>query len=242
MIKKRTCSSPTGEEVGLFPVGSRPCSPMVEAEDLKSLQCGFDPHRGYFTEKEILVSQREDLEKLYKQYAADPRFNKLRLEDIHLIPGKGPLNPKIMLVGKLPGLLENANRLPFMGRAGTNLTHILSDVGLDPYNIFMTNVIKYWPRPVEPYSNAKRYVTSDEFEASREYLREEIRIVNPKVVGLCGKDAVQAIFPERTLWDNGKLIDKIFVPLYHPAVLTFKREKKDDIMRGYTALREYANG
>jgi hypothetical protein len=24
-----------------------PCSPMAEAEDLKSFQCGFDPHRGH---------------------------------------------------------------------------------------------------------------------------------------------------------------------------------------------------
>lgn len=187
----------------------------------------------------LSVTQREDLASLYSRYASDPKFEDLRQEGINLVPGRGPLNPNIMLVGESPGAIENANRQPFVGRAGNNLTNILTDVGIDPYTVYMTNVVKYWPRPSVP--GAKRYLTKEEVEASREYLQEEIEIVDPLVVGLCGRFAIQAIYPEKTevFADHGDLLDGRFVCLYHPAVLSYDKTKKDLLLRGYGKLATY---
>lgn len=186
-----------------------------------------------------MVSQREELDNLYKQYAADPRFNDLRKTGINLVTGKGPLNPKIMLIGEAPGHLENANRMPFVGKSGSNLTHLLTDNGLDPYDIFMTNVVKYWPKPPKP--GIKRFFNHREIVASREYIQKEIEIVRPKIVGLCGKFAIQAIFPEKTqiFADHATLLEGKFVPLYHPIVLSYDKEKKALLQKGYAKLKDY---
>ena len=135
--------------------------------------------------------------------------------------------------------MENANRLPFVGRAGNNLTNLLTDVGLDPYDIFMTNVVKYWPKP--PVPGLKRYYSRDEIEASRLYLQEEIEIVDPLIVGLCGRFAIQAIYPEKTevFQDHGDLLDDRYVCLYHPAVLSYDKDKRSLLLDGYGKLKTY---
>jgi len=155
------------------------------------------------------------------------------------VPGRGPLNCDIMLVGESPGTIENANRQPFVGRAGNNLTNILTDVGIDPYDVYMTNVVKYWPRPEVP--GAKRLLTEQEIKASREYLQEEIDIVDPLIVGLCGRFAIQAIYPDKTevFADHGDLLDGRFVCLYHPAVLSYDKTKRDLLLQGYGKLKTY---
>lgn len=185
------------------------------------------------------VTQRGELESIYSRYASDPRFEGLRQEGINLVPGRGPLNPNIMLIGESPGAVENANRMPFVGRAGNNLTNILTDVGIDPYTVYMTNVVKYWPRPEVP--GAKRYLSKDEIEASRAYLQEEIDVVDPLIVGLCGRFAVQAIYPDKTevFADHGDLLDGRYVCLYHPAVLSYDKTKRQLLLEGYGKLKNY---
>lgn len=186
------------------------------------------------------MSQLEDLEKLYKEYAADSRFDSLKQEGVHLVPGKGPLNPKIMLIGESPGFMENSNRLPFIGRAGQNLSALLTDIDIDPFHVFMTNVVKYWPKPKIP--GEKRYITTEETKASRDYIKEEIEIVDPDIVGLMGRFAIQAIYPEKTqvFESHGQLLDDMYVPLYHPAVLSYTKEKRGLIESGFMALKRYA--
>jgi uracil-DNA glycosylase len=91
------------------------------------------------------LSKKDELQALYEDYMIDERFEHFR--DLHknFVPGMGPLSPKLMLVGEAPGRMENAKRLPFVGQAGINLANLLEDVGIDQYNVFMTNVLKYWP-------------------------------------------------------------------------------------------------
>jgi len=192
------------------------------------------------------VNQREELENLYKQYASDPVFADLRQPGIELVPGRGPLNPDIMLIGEAPGEMENANRLAFVGKAGNNLTMLLQRAGIDPYNVFLTNVVKYWPKSPVKYRkriNKEENFTYEEADASDGYLQEEIRIVAPKIVGLLGRFPLQAIYPEKTevFRDHGLLLDDKYVVLYHPAVLNYDPSptRKALLQGGYNKLKEY---
>lgn len=192
------------------------------------------------------MNQREALENLYSRYAADPVFKNLRKPGINLVPGKGPLNPDIMLIGESPGLEENANRTPFMGRAGSNLTRLLIHANIDPYKVFMTNVVKYWPRSeVEGRKRISREdnFTWEEADRSDDYLQEEIEIVAPKIIGLCGRFPIQAIFPDKDqiFRDHGLLLEGKYVPLYHPAVISYNDKKKDLLQEGYDKLKGYAD-
>ena len=46
----------------------------------------------------------------------------------HAVPGEGPLNAKVMLVGQNPGADEDETGRPFVGRAGKFLTKVLAEM------------------------------------------------------------------------------------------------------------------
>lgn len=181
-------------------------------------------------------NQESELNALYNEQARDSRFMSLIAADINFVPGAGPMNPDIMLVGEAPGAQENARRTPFIGRAGINLTHLLNDLNIDPFGVFLTNACKLWPQGKD--------LSQTELEACSEYLKREIEIVNPKIVGLCGRSAIRSIYPElsEVFKNNGDLLDGKFVPLYHPAVVTYSQDKKKLVRAGYAALRTHLKG
>lgn len=184
------------------------------------------------------MSQDDRLDELYDRYQRDPKFQYLKKQSTFFVGGEGPFNPGIMLIGEAPGRLENAKRQPFQGRAGINLLNILEDVGIDAYETFRTNVIKYWPQN-DPGDTR----TPEEFELKehRSYLLEEIEIVNPRIVGLCGYSAIRTIFPKipNVYHSHKQLLDNKFVPLYHPAFSTRNATKKPLVISGYAALKEH---
>lgn len=183
----------------------------------------------------------DTLENVYAEYEIDPAFNNLRsVPGTNLVKGHGPTNsPDLMIVGEIPGRLENERRLPFMGPVGTNLTNLLSDIGVKPSEVYMTNTVKYWPHL--PGSTKTRPVTDRELAASSAYLFREIDIIDPGIVGLCGKTAIRAIFPEMEdpLKRNGQLLDDRFVILYHPAIITHDPSQKALVKMGFVWLKNH---
>lgn len=184
------------------------------------------------------MTQIEDLQALNLEYLKDSRFEHMKLPGIRYVPGTGPLNPKLMLIGEAPGKLENARGVPFVGRAGENLMNILSDVGIDSHEVYITNAVKFLPLESD---RRMRTPSMSEMEASREYLAREIDIVNPKVVGLCGRIPLMTILPGAGPFRaiHGQLLHGKFVPLYHPAVITYKVDLKADVKQGYRKLNNY---
>lgn len=185
------------------------------------------------------MTQIEDLQALNLEYSKDSRFEHMQLPGIRLVPGTGPLNPGLMLIGEAPGKLENSRGIPFVGRAGENLMNILGDVGIDPHEVYLTNAIKFLP--IEGEDRKMRTPSLSEVAASREYLSREIDIVNPKVVGLCGRIPLMTILPGAGPFKSihGQLLHKKFVPLYHPAVMTYRADLKTDVKQGYRKLNNY---
>ena len=176
-----------------------------------------------------------ELKELYDRYKVDPNFDHLREDDINFVPGTGILSPTAMIVGEAPGVDENARCIPFVGKAGTELQKLLKRVDIDIGYLYFTNTVKYWPRNEERKS---RPPTEEEIEASRKYLKREIEIVDPSFIALCGKTATRAIFPNIVVLQEvlGKLIDKKYLPLYHPAFVIYKREKYKEVLSGYEIL------
>lgn len=186
------------------------------------------------------MSRDDRLDELYELYQNDPQFEYLRKDHptTFFVPGDGPMSPDIMLIGEAPGRLENANRMPFVGRAGVNLANILQDLEIDIYYTFRTNVVKYWPRDG---MGKTRSLDNDEIADARKYLLKEIEIVNPKIIGLCGHSAIKAIYPKipHVHHSHAQLLDNKFVPLYHPATATYNVAKKPLVLSGYAKLKEY---
>ncbi len=100
----------------------------------------------------------------------------------HGVPGEGPLNAKVMLVGQNPGADEDELGRPFVGRAGKFLTKTLAEYGIKREDLFITNIVKH----VSP-QNRKPY--PDEVAACLPYLTTQISTIKPKIIVLLGASA-----------------------------------------------------
>lgn len=104
---------------------------------------------------------------------------------LNAVPGEGPTDPKVMLVGQNPGAEEDKTGRPFVGRAGKYLNKVLAKNGIKRDEIFITNIVKH----ITP---ANRKPFPDEIEACEPYLATQIETIRPKVIVLMGAVAMQA--------------------------------------------------
>ncbi len=126
------------------------------------------------------------------------------------MPGEGPENANVMLVGQNPGSEEDKVGRPFVGRAGKFLNKMLAANGINREEVFVTNVVKH----VTPQN---RVPLPDEVAACAPYLVEQIDLIKPKIVVLMGRVASQT--PRR----GGVL----FVETVHPsAAMRFTKMRK----------------
>jgi DNA polymerase len=128
----------------------------------------------------------------------------------HAVPGEGPVNAKVMLVGQNPGAAEDETGRPFVGRAGKYLTKVLADNGIKREDVFITNIVKH----ISP-ENRKPY--ADEVAACLPYLNTQISVIKPKIIVLLGASAK----------DTPRLEGIEYMEVIHPsAAMRFNKMKK----------------
>ena len=145
-----------------------------------------------------------------------------------VVPGEGPINAKIMVLGQAPGFEESKTGRPFVGRAGKFLNKLLRIAKIKREKIFITSPIKCFPPK-------NRKPTKKEIEVCLPYLKKQIEIINPQKFILLGEVAFSVFFPDKKLKDfRGKWVTlreaqgkKKFFITYHPAAgLRFPKIKK----------------
>jgi uracil-DNA glycosylase family 4 len=162
----------------------------------------------------------------------------------HAVPGEGPLNARIFLIGEGPGREEDRKGLPFVGRAGTVLNELLDSIGLERDQVFITSVVKC--RPPE-----NRAPTRDESRTCRQYLKRQLSLVDPVVIVPMGQWATWDLFELFDLEDrpirevHGETLpvsirgeSRILHPTYHPAVITHNPNMRGSLERDFLALGE----
>lgn len=102
----------------------------------------------------------------------------------HGVPGEGPKNATVMLVGQNPGGEEDEVGRPFVGRAGKFLTKALAENGIPRETLYITNIVKH----VSPQN---RKPLPDEVDACLPYLKAQINLIKPKIIVLLGASAKQ---------------------------------------------------
>ncbi len=128
-------------------------------------------------------------------------------------------NGKLMLIGEAPGYNEDMQGKPFVGRAGQLLDKIFESVGLSrEKDVYICNTLKC--RPPE-----NRDPLPAEKAACRAYLDEQIAILKPRIILLCGKVALTSFLPNvtgitkvRGQWFDGPYNSKM-MPIFHPSYL-----------------------
>lgn len=153
------------------------------------------------------------------------------------VPGEGPKEAKIMLVGEAPGAEEDRQGLPFVGRSGKFLDKMLEVAGLDRRNVFVTNAVKHRP----PKNRAPK---SSEIKICTElWLDKQIEILKPKLIVVLGGIALKALIKETSVEKlHGKIIEEnkqtYFVTFHPSAALRFPptRKKMED---DFKKLKKY---
>jgi uracil-DNA glycosylase family 4 len=100
--------------------------------------------------------------------------------------GEGPLNAELFVVGEAPGFNEDREGKPFRGASGMLLDRLLSSLGLEREEVYLTNLVKC--RPPED-----RSPKPTEISACRPYLLSQLAAVDPKVVVALGDLASRAL-------------------------------------------------
>jgi len=137
--------------------------------------------------------------------------------------GVGNPDAQLMFVGEAPGADEDAQGEPFVGRAGQLLTRIIETMGFARRDVYIANVLKC--RPDMPLgAPGNRAPTPAEMQTCLPFLREQIEIIQPKVLVALGAVAVEGLLGTRgTMRElRGRWHSFNGTPLmitYHPAYL-----------------------
>jgi len=149
----------------------------------------------------------------------------------------GNLDAKVMFIGEAPGRDEDAQGIPFVGRAGQLLNKMLASINLNRDEVYITNVVNW--RPPD-----NRTPSDEEILEFLPYLQQQIDLVDPKLIFLLGGVAAKAILS--TPISLGKLRGKLHeyqsfhlnkkihtIASYHPAFLLrspqFKKASWEDL-------------
>jgi len=135
----------------------------------------------------------------------------------NLVFGVGNPNADLMFVGEGPGADEDAQGIPFVGRAGQLLTKIIQGMGFQREDVYIANVVK-----CRPPNN--RNPELDEIAMCMPFLKQQIKIIKPKVIMCLGKFAAQTVLDTQIsisrLRGNFQEVDGVQVmPAFHPAYL-----------------------
>ncbi len=169
------------------------------------------------------MKRRQKIEKLNKEIGNCKKCSLWRTRK-NAVPGEGPKNAKIMVIGQAPGAEEDKAGRPFIGRAGKLLTELLKIAQIERKKVFITSPIKCFPPK-------NRKPAPKEIKACLPYLKKQIEIINPQKFILLGEVAFSVFFPEKKLKDfRGKLVKKDgkeYFITYHPAAgVRFQKNKR----------------
>ena len=112
------------------------------------------------------------------------------------VPGTGPEQARIMLVGEQPGDQEDLAGLPFVGPAGALLEQAMQEAGMARDSIYLTNAVKHFKW--EPRGKRRLHKTPAQREilACHGWLDEEIRRVQPQVIVALGGTALKSLLQD----------------------------------------------
>jgi DNA polymerase len=158
-----------------------------------------------------------------------------------IVFGSGNPNARLVFVGEGPGADEDAQGLPFVGRAGQLLTQMIDGtsakegMAIRRLDVYICNVVKC--RPPD-----NRTPLPDEMEICGQFLYRQLNAIKPRAICALGATAARAllnskegIMKMRGRWHSWR--DIPVMPTYHPSYLlrpynqNAKREAWEDLKK-----------
>lgn len=154
----------------------------------------------------------------------------------NLVFGAGDPHARVMFIGEAPGKNEDLTGEPFVGAAGKLLNELLAHAGLSREDVYIANVLKCRPpgnRDPEPI----------EIELCTPFLREQIRLINPKILVTLGNFSTKFVLKTdigiTRLHGRPQQAGRFTVlPIFHPAAAIYDRTKRDALFADFEVLRD----
>lgn len=162
----------------------------------------------------------------------------------NLVMGEGSLDAQIMFIGEAPGKKEDELGRPFVGSAGKFLDEMLTSIGMERGDVYITNIVKYRPpgnRDPEP----------EEKTAFLPYLVRQIETIKPKVVATLGRHSMNLFLPDMQISkihgqpkrihmeippEKTEVVQLVILPLYHPAAALYNGSMRTTLIEDFQKI------
>ena len=154
-----------------------------------------------------------------------------------IVFGAGNPRAELVFVGEAPGADEDAQGLPFVGRAGQLLTHWIESLKLKREDVYICNVIKCRPP-------GNRSPEKDEVETCSPFLLRQLDVIRPRLICCLGSVALQTLLgkPVAITRVRGQFSDyrgtKLFAT-FHPAYLLRNPNANRQVQEDLRKIRQF---
>jgi DNA polymerase len=206
------------------------------------------------TDQEAYLPTSDDREVKLRLIAEDigPDCQRCKLAKLgrkQIVFGTGDPHAELMFIGEGPGADEDAQGLPFVGRAGQLLNNMIAAMGLKRERVYIANIVKCRPPGNRPPER-------DECDTCSPFLMRQIRVVRPKVIVALGATAAKNLLavndsmaslrghfydfsPPRMLGEADEPFDCKLAVTYHPAFLLRDPRQKSEAWKDLQMVMKY---
>ncbi|MGA8876761.1 MAG: uracil-DNA glycosylase [Candidatus Korobacteraceae bacterium] len=166
-----------------------------------------------------------------------------------IVFGTGDPYAELLFIGEGPGADEDAQGLPFVGRAGQLLNNMIAAMGLKREQVYIANIVKCRPP-------GNRTPERDECDTCSPFLMRQIQVIRPKVIVALGATAAKNLLglndsmtsmrgrfydfsPSRTMMDTGEPFACKLAVTYHPAFLLRDPRQKKEAWKDLQMVMQY---
>ncbi len=149
--------------------------------------------------------------------------------------GTGNTNADILFVGEAPGEQEDLSGIPFVGRAGQLLDKYLYAVDIPRESVYIANILKCRPPK-------NRDPLPSEEDACIEFLRKQVKLINPKIIVCLGRIAAMRLIRNdyRITKEHGEWVERgnfLITAVYHPALLLRDPRRKEEMLEDMKKIK-----
>jgi uracil-DNA glycosylase family protein len=197
------------------------------------------------------IPPRPTLPKL-RQAAAGCRGCDLWVNATQTVFGEGAAGAAAVFVGEQPGDQEDRVGRPFVGPAGRLFNEALESAGLDRGMVYVTNAVKHFKFVGQELVKRRLHKkpNATQVRACNPWLREELRLVEPKVVVALGSTAAQALLGNsfRVTQHRGEVVESEWagpvIATVHPSSVLrapddVRADARREFLRDIKTVAEY---
>lgn len=179
------------------------------------------------------MSKQAQLDKLKAQILEQKVCRDLAEQATQLVFGDGNPDAEILFTGEAPGKNEDEQGLPFVGAAGKFLNEMLTGIGLDRSDVYITNIVKYRP------PNNRDPLPSEK-QAFLPFLQSQLEIIKPKLVVTLGRHSMDSLLPGLVIskchGQPKKYNNQVYMPLFHPAAALYNGAMRQTLIDDFNRI------